>query len=112
MDISFRPAKLEKTVATPRDVKKHYGDNAKSIIARLEDLASAPNLEVMRTLPGKTHELKGDRAGELGIHVSANHRITFRPSHDPLPRKADGSLDWQQVTAIVIDEINEDYHRR
>ena len=37
------------------------------------------------------------------------HRLVFQPSHDPVPRLADGGIDVGHVTAITIVEVI-DYH--
>ena len=63
----------------------------------------------MRELPGKCHELAGDRRGQLALSVGANYRLLFEPAHEPVPRKADGGLDWPKVTAIRVLGV-EDYH--
>jgi proteic killer suppression protein len=33
------------------------------------------------------------------------YRLIFEPEHDPIPKRADGGLDWSAVTAIRILEI-------
>jgi len=63
----------------------------------------------MRYLPGRCHELKGDRAGQLAVSLNEPYRLIFEPEHDPLPRTTNGGLDWQAVTAIRILDIL-DYH--
>jgi len=35
--------------------------------------------------------------------------MIFEPNHDPTPKKEDGGLNWEEVTKIQINEI-EDYH--
>ncbi|EIM73189.1 killer suppression protein HigA [Nitritalea halalkaliphila LW7] len=50
-----------------------------------------------------------DRKGELAVDVSGNYRMIFEPLHDPIPKKDDGGLNWEEVTKIQINEI-EDYH--
>ena len=47
--------------------------------------------------------------GELSVNVSVNYRMIFEPNHNPLPLTADGGLDWQKVTKIQINKI-EDLH--
>ena len=47
--------------------------------------------------------------GELALDVSGNYRMIFEPLHDPLPQKDDGGLNWEEVTKIQMNEI-EDYH--
>jgi proteic killer suppression protein len=74
------------------------------------DLSDAGTLAVMRTIPSaRCHELTGDLRGELAVDVSGNYPLIFEPDHDPLPQKADGGLDWDAITHIRINRI-EDYH--
>lgn len=64
----------------------------------------------MRFLPAaRCHELKGDRKGSLAVDLHGGLRLVFQPDHDPSPTRADGGLDWDQVTAILITAIT-DYH--
>lgn len=89
--------------------RKLGAEGAKKLRRRLDDLDAAPSLDVMRTLPGRCHELKGDRAGELALDLAGGSRLLFRPEHDPIPAKPDGGLDWAQVTSITITWVG-DYH--
>jgi proteic killer suppression protein len=59
----------------------------------------------MRTLSGRCHELKGERAGQLSADLDGPYRLIFKPAYNPAPQKADGGLDWEQVTAIVLVEV-------
>ncbi|MCF7963304.1 MAG: hypothetical protein K9M08_21400 [Pirellula sp.] len=64
----------------------------------------------MRDLPGaRFHELKGNLAGKLAVDLVHPDRLIFSPDHDPRPVLADGGLDWQKVTKIVIEGIG-NYH--
>lgn len=85
-----------------RVVRRHNSQRAKLIRRRLDDLRAAQTLEVMRSLPGRCHQLKGDRAGQLSIDLDGPYRLLFAPAHNPLPKKADGGLDWTQVTVVVL----------
>jgi plasmid maintenance system killer protein len=85
-----------------RLMRSHGAARTKLIRRRLDDLRAAPNLSVMRSLPGRCHELKGDRAGQLSVDLDGPYRLIFNPAHTPHPVKPDGGLDWQQVTAIVL----------
>jgi plasmid maintenance system killer protein len=90
---------------TSRVVRKHGAVRAKLMRRRLDDLRAAPYLEVMRNLPGRTHELRGDRSGQLSIDLDGPYRLIFQPSKEPPPSKTDGGLDWNNVTAILILEV-------
>ena len=63
----------------------------------------------MRYLPGRCHELKGNRADQLSLDLDGPYRLIFEPAHDPIPRRPDKGLDWTRVTAVRILEVV-DYH--
>jgi plasmid maintenance system killer protein len=87
-----------------RLIRKHNLQRATLIRRRLDDLHAAPTLEAMRNLPGRCHELKGNRALRLSIDLDGPYRLIFRPT-EPCPKKSDGGLDWTKVTAVVIEEV-------
>lgn len=66
-------------------------------------------LEVMRRLPGRCHELKGELAGILSLDLRHPYRLLFEPADEPVPVKPDGGLDWAGVTAVRILGV-EDTH--
>ena len=106
MDISFESAGAEKDYNDFQRLKRlHNLARAKLIRRRLDDLRAAPVLEVMRKLPGRCHELKSNRVNQLSIDLDGPYRLIFRPTHNPVPRKADSGLDWNKVTAITIMEV-------
>jgi proteic killer suppression protein len=110
VDILFSSRQLEKLCNDDRQATRKWG-KAQAIVLgrRLDDLRAARCLEDLRNAPGGLHELKGDRAGQLGMDLRGGDRLVIEPAYDPLPRKADGGLDWAQVTAIRIKEVG-DYH--
>ncbi|HEY9791717.1 MAG TPA: hypothetical protein V6D22_15035 [Candidatus Obscuribacterales bacterium] len=110
MNISFDDGKLEKQCNDQKvRVKVHGAERAKRLGRRLDDLRAAANLSVMKNLPGRCHELKQDRAGQLSIDLDGPHRLIFVPAHNPIPATENNELDWSKVTAIRILEIV-DYH--
>ncbi len=73
-------------------------------------MRAAANLGVLRPpFPGRCHELKGNRAGQLSIDLLHPHRLVFVPSSNPPPTSEESGLDWDQVTAVTIVAI-EDTH--
>ncbi|MGB0430629.1 MAG: type II toxin-antitoxin system RelE/ParE family toxin [Bacteroidia bacterium] len=111
MVIDYKNNRLRKSVSTLKEIAKNYGNNAKKVNQRIQELTSATTLEDIRPLPGpKCHELTGEYEGSLAVSVSPNHRIIFEPANDPIPTSIDGGLDWAQVTEILITAINIDYH--
>ena len=110
MVIHYKSNKLQKQLGSPKAIIKSYGQRAKKVKQRIDELIAANNLGIMRTLPAANcHELTGNRKGELAVDVSGNFRLIFEPYHDPIPEKEDGGLDWDAVTEIQIVEIG-DYH--
>ncbi len=88
-----------------RLVRKYNTHRAKLLRRRLDDLYAVPNLDAMRNLPGRCHELKGNREGQISIDLDGPYRLIFSPDHNPVPRKHDGGLDWTQVKAIIAIEV-------
>lgn len=77
---------------------------------RLDDLAAAPSLETLRPpFPGRCHELKADRKGQLSLDLQHPYRLLFEPCGEGVKQKEDGGLDWSSVKAIHILEV-EDTH--
>lgn len=110
MEITFRTNKLRKECCEERAAVRAYGhDNARRLKTRLDDLKAAPNLEAMRNLPGRCHELTGDRKGQLTLDLKHPLRLVFAPCGESTKNKEDGGLDWQSVIAVEIIEL-EDTH--
>ena len=103
VNIVFGTTQLKKACNSDKQMGKKWGTNgAKRLRRRLDDLRAAPNLEAMRRLPGRCHELTGNRSGQLSIDLVHPLRLILEPVGNPAPRKADGGLDWEAVTAIRV----------
>jgi proteic killer suppression protein len=89
--------------------KKHGAVRAKKIEQRLKHLAAVETLADMRSMPGRCHELHGDRAGQLSLDLDHPYRLLFRPAGNPAPGPG-GGLDWSAVRAVAVIGI-EDTHR-
>jgi len=111
VNITFASRKFQKTCTDQKERTRTYGaECAKALSLRLTQLRAAANLEDMRNLPqARCHELKGNRKGQLAVDLKHPYRLIFEPANDPIPVKADGGLDWTQVTAINVLEVV-DYH--
>ena len=111
MNIQYRKKKLERSVASPGAIKKYYGKRAKTVKKRLDEIHAAPNLQELMNIPGPNcHPLKGEKAGQFAVNISGNERIIFEINHENIPKKDDGGIDLETVTAIKIISIGEDYH--
>ena len=109
MEVLFVSDKLKRAMSTQRALQTEWGEGARKITLRLQQLAAAPTLAEMRNLPGRCHELTADRAGFLAVDVHRGYRLVFRPTVVPPPKKPDGGLDWTRVDSITVTEIT-DYH--
>lgn len=108
MEVTFKNKKLLKTCNSDSELQKAYGKNCtKKFRARLDDLAAASTLEVFRSMPGRCHELKGDRKGQLSLDLEHPLRLLFEASGDDVQYKEDGGLDWKSVKSVVILEVKD-----
>lgn len=106
MDITFDDPKLEKQCNNQKLLVRKQGPiRAKKIRQRLDDLRAADSLEEMKNLPGRCHELRGDRSGQLSLDLDGPYRLIFIPANKPNPTKQASGLDWKSVTAVSILEI-------
>jgi len=110
IEISWADHKLEKSCLTDKEGQRRWGpDNWKLMKKRLASLAAAPTLEAMVGVPGRCHQLRGDRRGQFALHLWGQYRLVFVPDHDPIPLVEDGGIDQGRVTRILITEVV-DYH--
>ncbi len=110
MEVLFPTDKLKRQFSDHRRLQRRWGDvGATKIALRLQQLAAADTLEDMRQLPGRCHELTGDRRGRLAIDLHHPFRLVFRPTDNPPPLKGDGGLDWSAVDSVTVEEVV-DYH--
>ncbi len=111
MKIVFQTTRLEKECNNYKLLDQNYGpENASRIRRRLSQLGAAANLAEVKTLPGtRCHELTGNRKGQIALDLKHSRRLIIEPANDPIPRKSDGGLDWQGITAIRVVEVI-DYH--
>ncbi|SPD73986.1 Toxin-antitoxin system, toxin component, RelE family [uncultured Desulfobacterium sp.] len=111
MDIIFKTQKLEKQCNSQKMLVRTYGSPRAGLIRRrLDELRAANSLQDIRYLPqARCHELKGSKKGDLSVDLDHPYRLILRPANEPIPLKADGGLDWANVTAIEIIGV-EDTH--
>lgn len=110
MDILFGSKKLEQLCHDDKLATRTYGaPSARKLRARLDDLIAAANLSYAPKLPGRFHGLTGDRAGQYSLDLHGGWRVVFEPANEPLPLRADGTLDISKVTTIKVVYVG-DYH--
>jgi plasmid maintenance system killer protein len=110
MDVTFSSTKLGKVCNSGKTLRGTYGPRMADVVQRrLSDLAAAANLEEMKLLPGRCHELTENLKGRLAIDLVHPYRLVFEPNHSPRPQLASGGLDWGNVTRVTVVAII-DYH--
>ncbi len=110
MNIEFNTNKLRKACSSEKVMRGEWGVKmARKLMQRLADLEAVENLGIMTKLPGRCHELKGARKGQLALDLAHPRRLVFEPNHNPIPLKPDGGLDWKLVTSVLVLEVS-DYH--
>ena len=83
---------------------------ARVIMMRMAVLRAARNLGLVpSTPPDRRHQLVGDRDEQFAVDLVHPYRLVFEANHEPLPRKYDGGVDTEQVTAITVLDVV-DYH--
>jgi len=101
---------MKRRCCNSRERAKRWGESrGKALSRRLDDLRAARSLADMRHPPGRCHELSGDRKGQLALDLDRRYRLIFEVADEPIPRKEDGGLAWERVTAVRILGV-EDYH--
>ncbi len=110
MNIDFKNNRIKKAISDAREMQKAFGNMAKKVFQRMEQLKSVTTLAEMQMYQAaRCHELKGERKGEWAINISVNHRMIFEINQHPVPLNKDSSVDTKKVTDIMIIETT-DYH--
>ena len=107
MILYFKTRKLQKICNNASEAVKKLGVKmASKLQQRLMELKAASCLaDVSKLPPQRCHQLSGDRKGQLSVDLEHPCRLLFIPANDPVPKTADGGLDWAMVTEIEIIEI-------
>jgi len=111
MKITFCNNKLKKYANNDILAERKLGKREAELFKqRLDDLTAAINLEDVRYLPGKYHELIGNRKGQWACNLVHPYRLIFEPLEDPIPRNEDGQYLWIEIKGVQVIEI-ENYHK-
>lgn len=110
MDVSWSDRKLRRDASSDKAGTKAWGkDEWKIFKRRIASLEAAPTLSDLRGVPGRFHQLTGNRKGQFAIALWGQMRLVFEPSDEPIPTLYDGGIDETKVTAVRIREVV-DYH--
>ena len=107
MDIKFGNNRLLKSANNDREGQKKLGAiRFKIYKKRLDQIRAARNLEDLRLVPGKFHELKEDRKGQWACDLDQPYRLIFTPQENPIPSDNNGKFIWVEILGVEIIEIN------
>ena len=108
MIVAYADEHLESVCKLAKLAARQFGpESAKKLKRRLAELHAAQ--VVVELVAGRPHPLSHDREGQFALDLHGGHRLVFKPTREPPPRKPDGSIFWAQVTEVTILEIG-DYH--
>ena len=109
MRIEYRTKQLRECAEDTKTAIRVLGaEIAKQYLRRLASIADAKCFASLRDMPGKFHELAGERQGQWSASLNANYRLIITPQKEPCVDDS-GRIDWTQSTDAVIVEII-DYH--
>jgi proteic killer suppression protein len=101
---------MEKIFNSEKELRRVYGQQADKIKLRMIILKAARNLAMVPVHPpDRRHALSGDHVGQFAVDLKHPYRLIFEPADQPLPEKADGSIDLERVVTLRILNV-EDYH--
>lgn len=110
MEITFDSQKLGKLANDLKRCQKEMGHiRTRLYNMRLGHLRDALTLEDVRHLPGRYHELTGDRKGQWACDLDHPYRLIFIPHVKPIPSDEDGRYLWSEIKGVEVIEIT-NYH--
>lgn len=108
MEIRFKDKKIRRLCEVQAAAEKKLGAAcARKLRIRMTELEAATR--VTDLVAGNPHPLTGNRAGQLALDLAGGWRLTIAPANEPSSHRADGGIDWSQVTIVTIEYIG-DYH--
>ena len=107
MEITFRTKRLRKVCSKEKEALRELGERcAERLMARMAELRAADVLSDISYLPPvRLHEHVGRGKGVFSVDLKHPHRLLFIPADDPVPYKADGGIDLDNVSAIEVIDI-------
>jgi proteic killer suppression protein len=96
-------------MSTAKARQKKFGDIARVLGQRLDDLSALESLDQASFIPGRFEQLTGEYSGQYSMRLSGNMRLIITPVGGPMPLKNDGTIDLTRITTIKISDVI-DYH--
>ena len=110
MQVTYKNKKLQKYAEDARFSVQKLGQRRSELyLQRIADLLAAETLEDVRNLPGRYHELIGERKSQWACDLDHPYRLIFVPHEDPIPTNSDGQYIWIEIKGVEIIDID-NYH--
>ena len=111
MQVRYKTTRMRKLFLSEAALIRRHGTRVAGLIQdRVAVLESASNLSQVPTRPPeRRHQLTQNRDEQYAVDVRHPLRLVFEPDYEHTPRNADGGVNTEAVTAIVIIEVT-DYH--
>lgn len=111
LDLYFVNTQLRKLCSSEKELIRKFGERRGRLVAiRLSELLALPNLATAHKVRHLgLHQLKAGRDETFALKVVDPYRIVLEPAETPVPRRDDGGVALDLVTAVVVLEII-DYH--
>jgi plasmid maintenance system killer protein len=100
---------MQKVCTDKKLMIRTLGDQmARRLQSRLNELEAAVVLEDIRSLPqARAHELSGGRDEQISLDLVHPMRLVLSIGDEPVPRRADGGLDWSRTQTAIVEEITD-----
>ena len=111
MQVRYKTTRLRKLFRSEAALIRRYGTRVAGLIQdRISVLENASNLsQVPTSPPERRHQETQNRDEQYAVDVHRQYRLVFEPDYGQMPRNADGGVNTDAVTDIVIIEVT-DYH--
>lgn len=109
MEITFANKKLCKQCNESKAmIKAHGSQRSKKLMIVMTSLRAVSNLGIFAppySPPHRCHELTGNMKGLISLDLDHPYRLIIKPVNDPKSERPEGGLDWDKVTAIEIQGV-------
>jgi toxin HigB-1 len=91
-------------------IRKLGSKRAEVFNRRLDDLAASISFADLGNLPGRFHQLTGDRSDQWSCDLDHPYRLVFEPTSVSIPKDSSGRQILSEITSLRIIEIT-NYHK-
>ena len=109
VELTFSSSKLAKLCSSYDQMVRQFGPRMAARLAmRLQQIEAATSLADLRHLSQlRAHELVGDRDEQISLDLVHPFRLILQVANDPVPRLAEGGLDWSFATSVIVLEVTD-----